>query len=305
MADRSAAQAALDELISILDLEELEVNIFRGRSPQEQRQRVYGGQVAGQALVAAGRTVEDRIVHSLHAYFLRPGDPAKPILYEVDRIRDGRSFTTRRVVAIQHGQPIFHLSASFQAVEEGLEHSIVMPYAPDPESLPAWEERVQWVLDRVPANKVSDEMRRWLALERPIDLRYVDPGDFLKPEKRPPRQLVWVRTNGRLPDSPLLHPCVVAYASDMTLLDTATLPHAISWAFLDPRFQMASLDHAMWFHRAFRADEWLLYVQESPSASGARGFATGHLFTREGRLVVSVAQEGLIRPRRQRSKDGD
>lgn len=302
MAEARAVQAALDGLISILDLEELEVNVFRGRSPQEHRQRVYGGQVAGQALVAAGRTVEGRIVHSLHAYFLRPGDPAKPILYEVDRIRDGKSFTTRRVVAIQHGRAIFHLSASFQIVEEALEHALAMPDAPDPESLPAWEERVQWVLDRVSPERLTEDMRHWLALPRPIDLRYVDLGDFLKPEKRPPRQLVWVRANGRLPDLPLLHQCVVAYASDMTLLDTATLPHAISWAFLDPRYQMASLDHAMWFHRSFRADEWLLYVQESPSASAARGFATGHLFTRDGRLVVSVAQEGLFRPMRKRSE---
>ena len=280
---------ALDELIALLDLDELEVNIFRGRSPQEQRQRVFGGQVAGQALVAAGRTVERGIVHSLHAYFLRPGDPAAPILYLVDRIRDGHTFTTRRVVAIQHGQAIFHLSASFQPDEAGPEHQIAMPAAPDPDTLPTYAARIAPMLERVP-----DEVRRWLTRDRAIEVRTVDAIDPFHPVERPPRQLVWIRTNGTLPDPLLLHQCVVAYASDLTLLDTATLPHAIPWN--DPRYMMASLDHAMWFHRPFRADEWLLYAQESPAAHGARGFTTGHLFTRDGTLVVSVAQEGLIRP---------
>ncbi len=283
-------QDSLDELIDILDLEEIEVNVFRGRSPNEERIRVFGGQVAGQALVAAGRTVADRIVHSLHAYFLRPGDPKIPILYQVDRIRDGKSFTTRRVVAIQHGEAIFHLSASFQTTERGLEHQIPMPAAPPPESLPTFKERTLEILARAP-----EEMKRWLMRERPIDMRPVNPTDHLRPEKAEPRQLVWLRADGRLPDPLLLHQCVVAYASDMTLLDTATLPHAISW--FDSRFQMASLDHAMWFHRPFRADEWLLYVQESPSASGARGFAMGQIFRRDGTLAVSVVQEGLIRLR--------
>jgi acyl-CoA thioesterase-2 len=283
-------QDTLDELISVLDLEELELNLFRGRTPKEDRIRVFGGQVAGQALVAAGRTVEERTVHSLHAYFLRPGDPSIPILYQVDRIRDGRSFTTRRVVAIQHGNPIFNLSASFQRPESGLEHQIPMPEAPDPESLPSFKERTEPLLATAPP-----ELRRWLMRERPVDVRHVNPVDHLHPEKRPPRQLVWIRADGTLPDSPLLHACVVAYASDMTLMDTATLPHAISW--WDNRFQMASLDHAMWFHRPFRADEWLLYAQESPTASGGRGFTTGTLFRRDGTLVVSVAQEGLIRQR--------
>jgi acyl-CoA thioesterase-2 len=273
-------------LLSILDLEELEVNIFRGRSPQEERQRVFGGQVAGQALVAAGRTVDGRVTHSLHAYFLRPGDPTKPILYEVDRIRDGKSFATRRVVAIQHGRAIFHLSASFQTVEAGLEHQMPMPEAPDPESLPDWAE---WMTARMA--QMPEEMRRWFTRERPIEVRYVD---RLEPGRRPPRLLVWIRAAERLPDSPLIHQCAVAYASDLTLLDAATVSHGIEWA--DPRFQIASLDHAMWFHRPFRADEWLLYAQESPSASGARGFSTGHLFTRAGVHVVSVAQEGLMRP---------
>src|SRR5262245_34054889 len=281
--------APLDNLIELLDLEELEVNIFRGRGPQEQRQRVSGGQVAGQALVAAGRTVERGLVHSLHAYFLRPGDPATPILYQVDRIRDGHSFTTRRVVAIQHGRAIFHLSASFQRDEQGPEHQLPMPEAPAPESLPTYAERIAPVLERV-----SEDVRRWMTRDRPIDVRPVEFVDPFKPAARPPRQLVWIRTDGRLPDSLLLHQCVVAYASDMTLLDTVTLPHAIAWN--DPTYMMASLDHAMWFHRPFRADEWLLYVQESPVAHGARGFVTGRLFTRDGKLVVSVAQEGLIRP---------
>jgi acyl-CoA thioesterase-2 len=282
-------QGALDEVVSILDLEELEVNIFRGRSPQENRQRVFGGQVAGQALVAAGRTVERGSVHSLHAYFLLPGDPAAPILYQVDRIRDGHTFTTRRVVAIQHGRAIFHLSASFQPVEEGPEHQLPMPAAPDPDTLPTFTERMAPVLERLPP-----EVQRWLTRDRPIDVRAVDFTDPFHPVARPPRQLVWIRADGRLPDPLLLHQCVVVYASDLSLLDTAALPHAIAWN--DRNYVMASLDHAMWFHRPFRADEWMLYAQESPSAHGARGFTTGRLFTRDGRLVVSVAQEGLIRP---------
>lgn len=288
-------QAALDNLIALLDLEELEVNIFRGRSPQERRQRVFGGQVAGQALVAAARTVDGRRVHSLHAYFLRPGDPSIPILYEVDRIRDGTSFTTRRVVAIQHGRAIFHLSASFQISEGGLDHQIQMPDAPDPESLPTFEERFDRLIAMLPADRIPKEMRNWRERERPIDVRVVDAGNSWTPEPRPPRQRVWIRAAGRLPDEPMIHDCVVAYASDMTLLDSATLPHAISLAWMNPAYQVASLDHAMWFHRDFRADEWILYSQESPSASRARGFATGNLFTRDGKLIVSVAQEGLIR----------
>jgi len=284
-------QPALDGLIDLLDLEDIEVNIFRGRSPQEMRQRVFGGQVAGQALVAAGRTVERGTVHSLHAYFLRPGDPTTPILYEVDRIRDGRTFTTRRVVAIQHGKAIFNLAASFQPEEPGPEHQIPMPDAPDPETLAPWEERVTPYLEGVP-----EEVRRWLTRDRPIDVRPVEFHDPFHPTPREPRQLVWIRANGRLPDPLLLHQCVVVYASDLTLLDTATYPHAIQWN--DGRYVMASLDHAMWFHQGFRADEWLLYVQESPVAHGARGFTTGHLYTRDGVLVVSVAQEGLIRPKK-------
>ena len=279
-------QEVLDRLIELLDLEELEVNIFRGRNPQEDRQRVFGGQVAGQALVAAGRTVENRVVHSLHAYFLRAGDPKIPILYEVDRIRDGKSFTTRRVVAIQRGRAIFHLSASFQKIEEGPEHQIPMPAAPDPDTLAP---RAEWMSERL--GSMPEPIKQWLLRDRPIEVRYVEPESN---ETSPARQLVWIRARGRLPDSLLLHQCVVAYASDLTLLDTAQLPHGIVWA--DPRYQVASLDHAMWFYRPFRADEWLLYAQESPCATGARGFCTGNLFTRDGKLVVSVAQEGLMRP---------
>ena len=282
--------SALDEILGILDLEPLEVNLFRGRSPQVPWQRVFGGQVIGQALVAACRTVDGRPPHSLHAYFLLPGDPAVPIIYEVDRIRDGKSFTTRRVVAIQHGEAIFHLSASFQRPEPGLEHQIPMPETPGPEALPAGKGRFAQAPSDLP-----EEMRKWLQRPRPIEIRPVEPMEYFQPEKRPPHQRVWIRADGKLPDDLMLHQCVVAYASDMTLLDTAILPHAISW--FDSRFQMASLDHAMWFHRPFRADDWLLYAQESPSASEARGFTQGRLFTRDGILVVSVVQEGLIRMR--------
>jgi acyl-CoA thioesterase-2 len=285
-------QKALDAVLELLDLEDLEVNVFRGHSPQEGSQRVFGGQVLGQALVAAGRTVDEgRQAHSFHAYFLRPGDPATPILYQVDRTRDGRSFTTRRVIAIQHGRAIFHLEASFHTPERGLEHQDEMPDVPDPESLPTWGERMKTISSRTPA-----ELRRWLERERPVDARHVTWFDPIEPEKLPPRLLVWIRADGTLPARPLIHQCIAAYASDLSLLDTTLLPHGVSWA--DDSFQVASLDHAMWFHRDFRADEWLLYVQDSPAAAGARGFATGKLFTRSGTLVVSVVQEGLIRPRR-------
>jgi acyl-CoA thioesterase-2 len=276
---------ALDALVALLDLEAIEVNIFRGVSPDEKRQRVFGGQVAGQALVAAGRTVERGNVHSLHAYFLRPGDTSVPILYEVDRIRDGRSFTTRRVVAIQHGRAIFNLSASFHIDEEGVDHQLPMPDAPDPESLPTYRERLA---------PFAEQLGDWLNRPQPIDQRYVDNGGGLfRAGISDPRQQVWIRADGRLADEQLLHACVVAYASDMSLLDSVILPHRVSWE--DPRLMSASLDHAMWFHRPFRADEWMLYDQESPSAAGARGLARGSIFTRDGRLAVSVVQEGLVR----------
>jgi acyl-CoA thioesterase-2 len=276
--------SALDELVRILDLEAIEVNIFRGLSPDESRQRVFGGQVAGQALVAAARTVDRGQVHSLHAYFLRPGDPTCPILYEVDRIRDGRSFTTRRVVAIQHGQAIFNLQASFHTDEPGLEHQAPMPEAPDPEILPDF---------RTAMAPFKEKLGDWYDRPRPIDLRRVGPSPLGRADHRSSEQQVWLRADGHLPDDPVLHACVVTYASDMTLLDTTLLPHGVSWP--DQDLQMASLDHAMWFHRPFRADEWLLYTQRTPSTSGARGLAYGSIFTRDGRMAVSVVQEGLIR----------
>ncbi len=271
----------LDELVALLDLEQLEVNLFRGVSWKDSRPRVFGGQVAGQALVAAGRTVESRPVHSLHAYFLRPGDPQVPIVYEVDRIRDGKSFTTRRVKAVQHGEAIFNLSASFHVDETGLDHGLPMPESPDPETLPRADEL-----------EPPSPGRLWA--RQPIDIRYVDGPPWARPLSPSGRQLVWIRADGTLPDDPVLHTCVVAYASDYTLLGSALLPHGKSY-FRDD-MMMASLDHAMWFHRPFRADEWLLYSQSSPSASGGRGLAIGGIFRRDGVHAVSVVQEGLIRP---------
>jgi acyl-CoA thioesterase-2 len=283
--------AALDDLIDLLGLEQLEVNLFRGLSPDEDRQRVFGGQVAAQALVAAGRTVDHGDVHSLHAYFLRPGDPKIPIIFDVDRIRDGRSFTTRRVVAIQHGRAIFNLSASFHVAEAGPEHQYAMPEAPAPESLPTFRERLEPYAERFP-----EAFAEWIRRERPIDQRATELPRWLNPEPAPrePEQLVWFRANGKLPDDPLMHACIVAYASDLTLLDTAVMAHARSWD--DDRFMIASLDHAMWFHRPLLADEWLLYHQKSPSAQGARGLAEGFIYRADGALAVTVMQEGLIRP---------
>jgi len=287
----------LEELLEILDIERLEMNLFRGRSPQEDRQRAFGGQVAAQALVAAVRTLlePDRDVHSLHAYFLRPGDVKVPIVYDVDRTRDGRSFTTRRVTAIQNGRAIFTLSASFHVREPGYEHQTPIPEAPDPEGLPTWNESMGELLADAPEN-----LRKGVLRERPIEVRIVGRPDWTDRRSLEPRRMVWIRAAGKLPDDPMIHDVVVAYASDMMLLDTAIRPHQVS--VLDHGGMLASLDHAMWFHRDFRADEWLLYEMESPSASGARGFATGRLYTREGRMAVSVAQEGLIRPPRHRKE---
>ena len=284
---------ALDDMLDLLDLERIENDVFRGLSPQEERMRVFGGQVAGQALIAAGRTVEDsetvRPVHSLHAYFLRPGDPNIPILYLVDRIRDGRSFTTRRVAAVQRGEAIFHLSASFHVPEVGVSHQDPMPDVPDPETLPTWSERMAPY-----ARNLGERFNR----PRPIDVRYVGEPIRTSPASavRSPHHQLWFRSDGNLPDDPLLHACVVAYASDMTLLDTVMLPHGLIWD-MDKGTQ-ASLDHAMWFHRPFRADDWLLYDQTSPTAASARGLAMGEIFTRDGDLAVSVVQEGLLRTAR-------
>ncbi len=281
--------APVSDLIALLDLEEIERNHYRATSPNEGWQRVYGGQVIGQALVAASRTVpEARTAHSLHGYFLRAGDTTVPILYKVDRIRDGRSFTTRRVVAIQHGRPIFNMSISFQVPEEGFSHQFDMPNAPAPETLPDEQAlREEW------AAQLPEEYAESFNRERPIEIRPVDPVNMFHPEKRPPRQMCWMKSRGPLPDDPRLHQCVLAYLSDWSLLDTATLPHAVS--FLQDNMQMASLDHAMWFHRPFRADQWLLYVQDSPSASSSRGLNRGLVYDLSGSLVASTAQEGLMR----------
>ena len=269
-------QTALDNVVALLDLEAIEVNIFRGRSPDDDRQRIFGGQVAGQALVAAARTVERGSVHSLHAYFLRSGDPKTPVLYEVDRIRDGQSFTTRRVVAIQHGRAIFQLAASFHVAEDGFEHLEPMPEVPDPETL---QPRMKRIEARNPDRSQPDRMVA-------LDIRYVTTSPLDRSGPLPPTQRVWMRANGTLGDDPVLHTCLLTYASDLTLLDTTLAPHGTSAA--DPRIMLASLDHAMWFHGPFRADEWLLYDLHTPAASGARGLATGRVFTRDGRLVVSV-----------------
>ena len=279
-------QQALDDLVKLLDLENIEVNLFRGRSPDENRQRVFGGQVAGQALVAAARTVEDRsrMVHSLHAYFLRPGDPNVPILYEVDRIRDGKSFTTRRVVGIQHGRAIFNLQASFHVAETGPDHQLTMPAVPDPETLPGFKQLME---------PYKEQMGDWYDRPRPIDIRYADSDPISRKGTPALGQRVWLRADGRLPDDQTLHACIVTYASDMTLLDTTLLPFGWSWE--SPGLQMASLDHAMWFHRPFRADEWLLYDQSAISTGAARGLASGEIYRHDGTLAVTVVQEGLAR----------
>lgn len=280
----------LDNLIKTLDLEQLEQNLFRGNSPQVGWQRVFGGQVIGQALVAATRTVpSDRSAHSLHGYFIRPGDPKVPIIYDVDRYRDGKSFTTRRVVAIQHGNPIFSMAASFHLGEDGFEHQIDMPDVPFPENLPSEKQLLARFQEFMP-----DNMKRYFTRNRPIELRPTDPNHYLDPKSdRRPVQNVWIKAVQKLPDDNALHQCVLAYASDMTLLDTSLVPHGKN--LFDPDLMMASLDHALWFHRPFKADEWLLYAQDSPSSSGALGFNRGSIFTRDGRLVASVTQEGLIR----------
>jgi len=280
--------AALNQLLSILDLETLEKNLFRGLSPQVGWQRVFGGQVIGQALVAANRTVEGRMAHSLHAYFLRAGDPAVPIIYEVDRIRDGGSFSTRRVVAIQHGHAIFSMAASFHKEEGGLEHQMAMPDVPPPEDLPSEAELKEQLIDKLP-----EPVKAYWQHERPIEIRPVDLSRYFSPETRDPSQQVWIKATGDLGDDLALHQCVLAYASDFTLLDTALIAHG-RFVF-DPALMLASLDHAIWFHERFRADDWLLYAQDSPSSGAGRAFCRGTLFTRDGRLVASTAQEGLVR----------
>ena len=276
----------LADLLKLLDLERLEDNLFRGQSRDIGAPQVFGGQVLGQALVAASRTVDGRGVHSLHAYFLRRGDLNVPIIFEVDRSRDGGSFTSRRVVAIQHGQPILTMSASFQTVEPGLDHQSAMPDTPAPETLPDLGE-----INAQLVGKVPERVQSFFRQQRPFEFRAVNPPDFLNPVRRTPEKRVWFRVTGPVPEDQALHRCLLTYVSDYHLLDTSTLPHAVSFMEL----QMASIDHAVWFHRDLRIDDWLLYVTESPSASGARGFARGSIYSRDGVLVASVAQEGLIR----------
>jgi acyl-CoA thioesterase II len=292
---RNDMPATAADLVARLDLETIEVDIFRGRSPQNSWTRVFGGQVIAQALVAAARTVEGRAPHSLHGYFILPGDPLVPIVFEVDRIRDGKSFTTRRVVAIQHGKAIFSLSASFQVEEQGVEHSMPMPAAPDPDAL----------ADPIDLMRLADEKTRHRMLAfadriRPIEIRPIDLSRYAPGARgvaREPRQSLWIRIAGRLPDDPAIHRAALAFLSDMSLIDTALVAHGFSVS--DPEFQVASLDHALWFHRPFRADEWMLYAQDSPNSGGSRGLTRGLLYSRSGVLVASVAQEGLIRRRRE------
>ncbi|MBS0470305.1 MAG: acyl-CoA thioesterase II [Proteobacteria bacterium] len=288
-------RTAIEEVLDLLDLEKIEENIFRGQSPEDRMQRVFGGQVLGQALVAASRTVEGRVCHSFHAYFLRAGDPKIPILYEVDRARDGGSFTSRRVIAIQHGKQIFNMSASFQAIEKGLEHQFEMPKVPDPASLvDEHEARKKWM------ENMPEDAKAWMSKPRPIEMRPVILDNWMNRAPREPFDNVWMRATGPVPDDVIVQQSVLAYASDMSLLDTALLPHGRSW---QSNIQMASLDHAMWFHHPFKVDDWMLYAQDSPSGSGGRGFNRGAIYTRDGKLVASVVQEGLMRVREEKSKN--
>lgn len=279
----------VDELVSLLTLERLEENLFRGQSRDIGTKYVFGGQVLGQSLSAAQQTVApDRSVHSIHAYFLRAGDINAPIVFDVDRSRDGHSFSVRRVTAIQHGKPILVLAASFQISESGVEHQSHMPEVPQPEDIPPQEPPSAAQME-----KLSPKMQRWLTRMGPFEMRPVYPRDELHPTKRPPFQQVWFRLTDTIGDDVNLHRAMLAYASDFYLLGTTTFPHAISY--YQPNVQMASLDHALWFHRPFRIDEWLLYVLDSPTAQSARGLARGSIYTQAGVLVASVAQEGLIR----------
>lgn len=288
----------LEGLVGLLDVEPLEINLFRGQSHDIGNKAVFGGQVLGQALAAALRTVPaDRTVHSLHGYFLRPGDVKVPIVYDVDRIRDGRSFTTRRIRAIQHGEAIFNMAVSCQVPEEGMEHQGDMPDVPDPETLKTeYEWRREW------AHHLPERVRETFTRRRPVDLRPIDPQDPFAPDKRAPRKRIWFRVDGRLPDDPAVHQAILAFSSDFGLMGTAMMPHGISW--FTPQVQAASLDHAMWFHRPFRADEWLLYEMESPTAVGARGLNIGKIWSRDGALVCTVVQEGLQRVRNTLERSG-
>lgn len=278
----------LADLLQLLELEQLEVNLFRGESRDVGAPQVFGGQVLGQALSAAAATVEGRVVHSLHAYFLRRGDFTAPIVYEVDRSLDGHHFSNRRVVAIQHGQQIFNMTASFQVEESGFDHQIAMPQVPAPDSLPQSDGPPVELMARLP-----ERVRRFFEQPRPFEFRTVQPIEYVQPRREAPAREIWFRAVGTLPNDEMLHRRLLAYVSDFFLLDTATLPHGTS--LLRPQLIMASIDHAMWFHRTLRVDDWLLYAMDSPSASGARGFARAGIFARDGRLVASAAQEGLVR----------
>jgi acyl-CoA thioesterase-2 len=281
---------SVEELLGVLDLERIEANLFRGLVPPVGRRRVFGGLVVAQALVAASRTVEGRAPHSLHAYFVLPGDPTIPIVYEVERVRDGRSFTTRRCVAVQSGRPIFDLFASFQVAEAGLEHQAVMPAVPDPDSLPSKAD-----IEAKAPGLLPPGLKAWFSSEQAIEVRPCSLSRYDGTGGPNPVQQVWIRATGRLPDDPAIHRAVLAYLSDLTLIDVALAAHGRT--LFEPEFSVASLDHAIWFHRPARADEWLLYTQDSPNTAGGRGLARGLVFSREGRLVASVMQEGVIRQR--------
>jgi len=278
----------MQDLLRLLDLEPIEINLFRGQSLNLFGRNAFGGQVLGQALMAAGRTVEDKLAHSLHAYFLRPGDAEAPIVYDVERVRDGKSFTTRTVKAIQHGEIIFTMMASFAIAEGGYDHQFPMPEVPAPEAL-----KSELELRRLVAPFVPEKHRAFLEKDRPIELRPIDPVNPFAPEKKAPQRAHWMKAQTALPDDPFLHQCILAFASDFALMGTAMLPHAAH--FMQPEMQCASIDHAMWFHRPFRMDDWLLYSMDAPSASAAKGINRGLIHTREGVLVASTAQEGLMR----------
>jgi len=290
--------SALESLIEILSLEPIEVNIFRGHNERGSRSRLFGGQVAAQAFTATARTVEGLNAHSLHGYFLRAGDPAVPIVFNVDRIRDGRSFATRRVVAVQHGEAIFNMSVSFHVEEEGYEHQDPIPAAPDPDSLPTWEERMAELADKVPAQALN-----WMSSERPIEYRSPEPHGMFAAEPGTGPNPVWLRANGALPDDPLIHQCLFVYASDMGLVSSIHRPHRKPGRFFFRDVMMASLDHAVWIHHPVRFDDWLLYSSESPVAQSARGLVFGAMYYRNGRRVATVAQEGLIRRLRESDPD--
>ena len=280
--------SAVARLVHTLELEPIEHNLFRGRSPDDGWQRVFGGQVVGQALRAATHTVEERFAHSLHAYFMRPGDPKIPIIYEVERTRDGSSFSTRRVIAIQHGKPIFTMSCSFHQEEPGFEHQIEMPDVPDPDELPGETEIKASLSKDMPA-----PIRAYWSHERPVEVRPVDLSRYIAPRKGEPVQHAWLRPTGKLPDDLPLHQCAIAFATDIALLDTALIPHGKT--LFDPRLALASIDHALWFHKPASFNDWMLYSTDSPVTAGARGYTRGTLFSRKGELIASAAQEGLIR----------